>query len=75
MVGIMAKSDRAIRNVAMYFNNIYAGTAQKDRISCEVRLTLPALAQPLGSDLTCFFTGRNFKFETGITTASWTITQ
>jgi hypothetical protein len=62
-VQIMASSEHVICGEFTRFNTIYIGNIARDKVNCEIQLTLPAIARLLEYDLDRFFKDRDYNFE------------
>ena len=70
-VGILDTEENVIRDEFTRFNTIYVGNIQKDRVTFELQLTLPAIARTLGYGLDQFFQDRLFNFEKTLEYRLW----
>ena len=71
VVKVLDTEDNVIRDEFTRFNTIYVGNIQPGRVTFELQLTLPAIAQELGYDLGRFFQDRLFNFEKTLEYRLW----
>jgi hypothetical protein len=70
-VHILDTESNVIRDEFTRFNTIYVGNVNKERVTFELQLTLPAIAKALGYNLERFFQDRLFNFEKTLEYRLW----